>query len=102
MSNAAALTSLESAELSAARQTARAEDAVECRVRIELGRTRLSPDEAAQLGAGSVVALDEAADEPARILADGRLIARGQVFIRDGRYCVRVIERVVDVQTTIG
>ncbi len=57
---------------------------------IELGRARLPRDEARKLGAGSVVALEALIDEPVDLLVDGRLVARGEVLVLDGNFCIRV------------
>ena len=43
-------------------------------LRIELGRTRLQPDNVQELRSGSVVSLDGPIGEPAAIYAAGRLI----------------------------
>jgi flagellar motor switch protein FliN/FliY len=64
----------------------------EVELRIELGRTRLQPDDAAQLRSGSVVLLDGPLGEPAAIYAAGRLIGRGEIVIVNGKIGVRVTE----------
>ncbi len=61
-------------------------------MRIELGRTRLSLPEAEKLVAGSVVTLDQLVDEPVDILIGGRLVARGEVLLLEGCFCVRVTQ----------
>jgi flagellar motor switch protein FliN len=61
-------------------------------LRIELGRTRLQPDDVQTLRSGSVVSLDGPIDEPAAIYASERLIARGEVVVVDGTIGVRVVE----------
>jgi flagellar motor switch protein FliN/FliY len=61
-------------------------------LRIELGRTRLALAEAEGLAAGSVVTLDQLVDEPVDILIAGRLVARGEVLLMDGCFCVRVTQ----------
>jgi flagellar motor switch protein FliN/FliY len=45
-----------------------------------------------ELDAGSVVELDRQVREPADLLLDGRLIARGEVVVVDGNYGLRVLE----------
>jgi flagellar motor switch protein FliN/FliY len=45
-----------------------------------------------ELDAGSVVELDRQVREPADLLLDGRLIARGEVVVVDGNYGLRVQE----------
>jgi flagellar biogenesis protein FliO len=77
------------------------DDAVELDVRIELGRRSLAADEAARLTSGTVVALEEAADQPVYIYGGGQLIARGQVLVLDSRYCIRITERVVQTAVVV-
>ena len=45
-----------------------------------------------QLGPGSVLELDREIQDPADLLLDGRLIARGEVVMVDGNYGLRVTE----------
>jgi flagellar motor switch protein FliN len=59
---------------------------------IQLGRTRLAPDEASTLRTGSVVVLDEAVAEPVDIVADSRPIGRGEIVVVDGKIGVRIVE----------
>ena len=61
-------------------------------LRIELGRTRLTPDEVCRLRTGSVVSFDGQIGEPAAIYAGERLIGRGEVVVVGGRIGVRVVE----------
>ena len=44
------------------------------------------------LSAGSIVELDQQIHEPAELLVGGKVIARGEVVIVDGRYGLRVTE----------
>jgi flagellar motor switch protein FliN len=61
-------------------------------LRIELGRTRLQPDDGQELRSGSVIVLDEPLGEPAAIYAADRLIGRGEVVVINGKIGVRMIE----------
>lgn len=61
-------------------------------VRIELGRCELTESEAADVRAGSVIALDALANDPVDILVDGRRIARGEVLVLEDKLCVRIAE----------
>jgi flagellar motor switch protein FliN len=61
-------------------------------LRIELGRTRLQPDDVRELRSGSVVVLDGPLGEPAAIYAAGQRIGRGDVVVVNGRIGVRVTE----------
>lgn len=61
-------------------------------LRIELGRTRMARDEAGKLQPEALVPLDAAADQPVDLWADGRLVARGEPLVLDGRLGIRVVE----------
>ena len=69
-----------------------ADDREQLDLRIELGRTRLLPEDVQKLRSGSVVSLDGPIGEPAAIYAAGRLIGRGEVVAIDGKIGVRVVE----------
>jgi flagellar motor switch protein FliN len=61
-------------------------------LRIELGRTRLSLDDASQLRSGSVLPLDQLAGEPVNVYAGKRLVARGDAIVVDDKLGVRLVE----------
>ena len=65
---------------------------IELDVTLELGRAELTIEELLALREGSVVTLDKEAGEPIDILANGRLIARGEVIVVDDKFCVRICE----------
>jgi len=65
---------------------------LELDVKIELGRSRIPADEACRLVQGSVVKLDKLTDDPVDVLVNGSLVARGEVVVLDGKYCVRIDE----------
>jgi len=65
---------------------------VPLRVTVELGRTRLYIRDVLALRPGSVVELDRPAGAAVDILANGILIARGEVVVVDERYGVRISE----------
>ena len=65
---------------------------VELDIAIELGRSELLIDEVMKLREGSVVTLDKLAGDPVDIIANGRLIARGELLVIDGMFGVRLIE----------
>ena len=65
---------------------------VELRLTVEIGGSKLLLRDVLQLGKGSVVELDRDAGEPADILVNGRLIARGDVTTADDRMVVRIVE----------
>ena len=70
-------------------------------LRIELGRTRLQPDDVQELRSGSVVSLDGPIGEPAAIYAAGRLIGRGEIVVVDGKIGVRVVD-LLGLQETVS
>ena len=59
---------------------------------IELGRTELMIDEILNLGKGSVVSLNQFAGDPVDLVDNGRLIARGELVIIEGKFGVRLSE----------
>ncbi len=65
---------------------------VPLRVSVELGRATMTIREVLNLGAGSVVELDKMAGEPVDIMANDRLIARGEVVVVDENFGVRVTD----------
>ncbi len=65
---------------------------VSLQVSVELGRTRMKIGEILGLRSGSVIELDRLAGEPADILVNGTLIAKGEVVVVDEKFGVRIIE----------
>ena len=65
---------------------------VSLQVSVELGRTRMRIGEILGLRSGSVIELDRLAGEPADILVNGTLIAKGEVVVVDEKFGVRIIE----------
>lgn len=65
---------------------------IELEVRIELGQTTMLLSEAAKLRPGSVVILDKHVNELVNILVNGKAIARGELIVVDGCFCVRLAE----------
>jgi len=63
-------------------------------VSLRFGGRRMLLHDILELGAGSVVELDRQVEEPAELLLDGKLIARGEVVLVDGNYGLRVTELV--------
>lgn len=61
-------------------------------VTVELGRTRMIINELLKLGQGSVIELTKAAGETLEILANQKLIARGEVVSVNDNYGVRITE----------
>ncbi len=67
---------------------------VPLKVRIELGRCRLSVQDVLELGRGSVVELDKLAGDPLDIYVNDRLLARGEVLVQHQSFCVRITDMV--------
>jgi len=65
---------------------------VELEVTLRFGERHMLLREILELGAGAVVELDRQVEEPAELLLDGRVIARGDVVVVDGNYGLRVLE----------
>jgi len=65
---------------------------VELDVTLRFGGRRMLLREILELGSGSVVELDRQVQEPADLLLDGKLIARGEVVVVDGSYGLRILE----------
>ncbi len=63
-------------------------------VRVELGRANLPVAKAEKLAPGSVVTLDSLVDEPVDIVIEGCLVARGEVLVLEGNFCIRITELV--------
>lgn len=65
---------------------------VDLNVTLRFGGRNMRLREILELGPGSVVELDRDVQEPADLLLDGKLIARGEVVVVDGNYGLRVLE----------
>lgn len=61
-------------------------------VTVELGRTKLLVHELLKLGQGSVVELSKLAGETLEILANQKLVARGEAVVVNDKYGVRLTE----------
>jgi flagellar motor switch protein FliN/FliY len=61
-------------------------------VTVEIGRKRVRIADILRLGAGSVLELDKASDEPLDIYVNDRPIARGEAVVVGDHYGVRVTE----------
>ncbi len=59
---------------------------------IRLGATRMPLDDVLRLSPGSIVELDHGEDEPLEVLANGRVIARGEVVVVEERFGLRITE----------
>ena len=61
-------------------------------ITVQLGSSRMLIKELLQLGQGSVVELEKLAGEPMEILANSRLIARGEVVVVNEKFGVRLTD----------
>ena len=59
---------------------------------VELGRTKMMINDLLRLGHGSVIELSKLAGETLDILANQRLIARGEVVVINEKYGIRITE----------
>lgn len=65
---------------------------VPIQITVELGRTKKKIKDIAELTLGNVVELERQAGDQVDVLANGKLIARGDVVVVDDNYSVRVTE----------
>jgi len=65
---------------------------VPIQISVELGRTRMLIKDLLSLSSGSIIELEKLAGEPVDILANGRLIAKGEVIVIDENFGVRITE----------
>ena len=61
-------------------------------VTVELGRNRVRIQELLELSPGSTVSLSRLEGEPVDILANDKLIARGEVVVQNKKYGIRITE----------
>ena len=61
-------------------------------ITVQLGMTGMLIKELLQLGQGSVIELDKLAGEPMEILANNRLVARGEVVVVNEKFGVRLTD----------
>jgi flagellar motor switch protein FliN/FliY len=61
-------------------------------ISVELGRTKMQINDLLKLSQGSVIELSKLAGETLDILANQRLIARGEVVVMNEKYGIRLTE----------
>jgi len=61
-------------------------------ITVELGRTRMAVNDLLKLGQGSVIELEKSAGDTLEVLANQRLIARGEVVAVNEKYGIRLTE----------
>lgn len=59
---------------------------------VEVGQARMSIGRLLALGQGAVVELDRVAGEPLDVLANGTLVARGEVVVVEDKFGIRLTE----------
>ncbi len=67
-------------------------------ITIELGRTRMLINDLLKLGQGSVIELPKAAGDTLDILANNRLVAKGDVVVVNKKYGIRLTEVISPVE----
>jgi len=65
---------------------------VDLELTLRFGEREMLLKDILELGAGAVIELDREVEDPADLLLDGSLIARGEVVIVDGHFGLRVTE----------
>ena len=68
---------------------------VPMRVTVEIGRTSMLIKDILGVGVGSVVELERLVDEPADLLVNGKLIARGQIVLIDDNFGFKIAELIM-------
>jgi len=61
-------------------------------VSVELGKTSKSISEILEFSTGSVIVLEKVVGDPVEVLANNKLIARGEVVAIEENYGVRITE----------
>jgi len=61
-------------------------------ITVELGRAKIQIQELLDLGPGSTISLSKLEGEPVDILANDKLIAKGEVVLQNKKYGIRITE----------
>jgi flagellar motor switch protein FliN/FliY len=61
-------------------------------LQIRLGSTRMKLEDVLRIAPGAILELDRSEEEPLEVLANGRVIARGQVVVVDERFGLKITE----------
>jgi flagellar motor switch protein FliN/FliY len=67
-------------------------------ITVELGRTKMLIHDLLKLGQGSVIELGKPAGETLEILANNRLIAKGDVVVMNDKYGIRLTEVISTIE----
>jgi flagellar motor switch protein FliN/FliY len=65
---------------------------VELPITVRIGATEMKLIDIMRLGLGSIIELEKMVDDPVEILANDKLVAKGEVVICDGNYAVKITE----------
>ncbi len=65
---------------------------VELPITVRIGSTEMKLIDIMRLGLGSIIELEKMVDDPVEILANDKLVARGEVVVCDGNYAVKITE----------
>ncbi len=65
---------------------------VPIQITVELGKTKKKIKDIAELAVGNIVELSRQAGDQVDVVANGRLIAKGDVVVVDDNYSVRITE----------
>lgn len=60
-------------------------------ITVEIGRTKIKISDLLDLKRGSVLTLEQMADDPLQIYANDKPIAKGMIVSTNGKYCVKII-----------
>ncbi|MDL2275268.1 flagellar motor switch protein FliN [Desulfosarcina sp. OttesenSCG-928-G10] len=82
----------DSAEIAANRESLDFLLDISLEITIELGRTRMLINDLLKLGQGSVIEIAKKTGEPVEVMANNRLIARGDVVTLNQNYGIRLTE----------
>ncbi|MEC9346182.1 MAG: FliM/FliN family flagellar motor switch protein [Pseudomonadota bacterium] len=67
---------------------------VEVEISVVLGRAQMPIHQLLKMGRGAVIELDAGVDDPAWILANNRVIARGEIVVTGDHVGISVLETV--------
>ena len=73
---------------------ARAVNNVSVELSVVLGRSKMPINQLLKMGRGAVIELDTTVNDPALILANDRVIARGEVMIVDDHIAIKITDTV--------
>jgi flagellar motor switch protein FliN len=63
-------------------------------VHVTIGRTNVLLKDIFKMTVGSIIELSQPADEPAELVANGKVTARGRLVIMRGQYGLKVVSKV--------